>query len=141
MNKTLLLTLPLVAALLSACGGGDDDGNALMKPGQDCLAAGCHSPGSQRQFSVAGTVFPSAGSAASAGLAGVSVVVKDANGTEATLTTNAAGNFFSAAAMAFPLASVYLVRNGKRSNMGGAPQGACASCHQLGGNLGAVYVD
>jgi hypothetical protein len=139
MSKTLFLLL--IAALLAACGGGDDDGNALMKPGEDCLASGCHGPGSQPQFTVAGSVFPSAGAAASAGLANVTVTVKDAAGVEFTLTTNAAGNFFSGVAMALPLTSVYLIRDGKRTDMRGSPQGACASCHKLGSNLGAVYAN
>jgi hypothetical protein len=139
MRKTLFTLL--MTALLAACGGGDDDGNALMKPGEDCLASGCHGTGSQRQFTVAGSVFPSAGAAASAGLANVAVVLKDAAGVETTLTTNAAGNFFSSVAMALPLTSVYLVRDGQRTDMRGTPLGACASCHKLGSNLGAVYAN
>jgi hypothetical protein len=139
MRKTLFLML--VAILLSACGGGEDGGNALMKPGEDCLASGCHSAGSERQFTVAGTVFPSAGAAASAGLANVTVVVQDGVGNVTTLTTNAAGNFFTGAAMALPLASVSVVRNGNRTDMGGTPLGACASCHKLGSSLGEVYAN
>ncbi|MEI8030110.1 MAG: hypothetical protein WCH35_10075 [Comamonadaceae bacterium] len=138
MYKTLFLML--VALLLSACGGGDE-GNALMRPGEDCLAAGCHSAGSEHQFTLAGTVFPSATAVASAGLANVTVVVQDAVGNVTTLTTNAAGNFFTNAGLALPLASVYLVRNGQRTDMGGAPRGACASCHILGSSRGAVFAN
>jgi hypothetical protein len=139
MHKTLFLLL--VSILLSACGGGDDGGNALMKPGEDCLSSGCHSAGSERQFTVAGTVFPSAGAAASAGLGNVTVVVQDGVGNVTTLTTNAAGNFFTRAAMALPLASVYVVRNGNHTDMGGMPLGACASCHKPGSALGGVYAN
>jgi hypothetical protein len=139
MNKTLwkwracTAMLAAGAAVLSACGGheGDDEGNALMKPGSDCLT-GCHSPGGsarEKAFSAAGTVYPAADSAANAGLAGVKVVITDANDQVLTLYTNAAGNFYTAAAAA-PLKGVYVERGGLRIDMGGAPGGACGACHQ-----------
>jgi hypothetical protein len=134
----------LVAAtivVLSACGGGEDgdEGNALMRPGEDCLASGCHSASSKRPLTVAGTVFPDFGSSASSGLSGVSVVITDSNGAQTTLTTNAAGNFYTAKAMALPLESVYLVRDGRRTDMAAAPEGSCASCHKAKSSLGYVY--
>jgi hypothetical protein len=142
MRKTLILMMVILMTQLTACGGGgDDDGNALMKPGEDCLAGGCHGAGSNKPFTVAGTVFAARGAAASAGLANVSVVVTDANGVSTALTTNAAGNFYTGAAMAQPLASVYVLRGTTRTNMGGAPQGACASCHAAGSGLGYVYAN
>jgi phosphatidate phosphatase APP1 len=92
---------------------------------------------------VAGTVFPNATAPASAGIAGVSVVVTDANNTKITLTSNVAGNFYTRQSLALPLQSVYLVRNGTRTEMGSAPNGSCASsaCHKLGSSLGAVYAN
>ncbi len=142
MRKMLFLLLPLMAATITACGGGDDDeggSHALMAPGENCMRSGCHG-----NFTLAGTVFPSATSSASAGIAGVSVVVTDANNTQTTLTSNAAGNFYTGKAMAWPL-QVSVVRNGQTTEMSSplssAAEGACASCHSLGSDLGAVYAN
>jgi hypothetical protein len=119
------LSLALIASsliLLSACGGGEDDGNALMRPGENCLQ--CHA-----NFVVAGTVYPSATSAAGAGIAGVSVVVTDAKDVVTTMTSNAAGNFWGSSAITLPLKSAYVVRNGTRTDMLGAPGAGCSTCH------------
>jgi hypothetical protein len=135
MNKALHTALAAFTALLAACGGGGSN-NAEMRPGENCLA--CHS------FSVAGTVFPTATSAANAGLDGVSVIITDANGAETTLTTNAVGNFYTGAALAQPLRSVRVVHGGATAAMVGTPTGACSTCHALppsSGAPGRVYVN
>jgi hypothetical protein len=141
MYKIFISLMVILVTQLTACGGSDDDGNALMRPGENCLAGGCHSAGSDKPFTVAGTVFATPGAAASAGLANVSVVVTDANGVNTTLTTNAVGNFYTGAAMAQPLASVYVLRGTTRTEMGGAPTGDCASCHVAGSRLGYAYAN
>jgi hypothetical protein len=132
--SVILAALGLVTCL--ACGGHDDDdkNNELMAPGQNCLA--CH------RFTVAGTVFGSASADSGSGLAGVSVVITDANSVDTTLTTNAAGNFFSSAALALPLKKAAVVRNGTRTEMGGVPAGDCNRCHSLppvGGAPGRIH--
>lgn len=134
MIKHLFPILLMPLALLTACGGGEDHEGATMRPGENCLASGCHSG----QFSVAGTVFATPNATASEGLANVTVLVTDANGVVDTLTSNAAGNFYSRAALALPLRSVAVVRDGVRTPMAGRPDGACASCHALGSATGAV---
>lgn len=131
----LVAVLGLLACL--ACGGHDDDdkNNALMAPGQNCQA--CHAP-----FTVAGTVFGTASADTGTGLAGISVILTDANQVDTTLTTNAAGNFFTSAALALPLKKTAVVRNGQRTEMGAAPEGACNRCHALpptGGAPGRIY--
>ena len=138
MRKLLFLMVPLLSAVLTGCGGGDDGeggSHAQMSPGENCMRSGCHS-----NFSVAGTVLPSANSPASAGIAGVSVVVTDNNNVQITLTSNAAGNFYSSQRLALPLQSVTMLRNGTRTVMS-SPDGACAACHVLGSDLGAVYAN
>lgn len=135
MPRTAPLAALLLAALL-ACGGHEDDdkNNELMAPGQNCLA--CHG------FTVAGTVFGSATADTGSGLAGVSVVLTDANAVETTLTTNAAGNFFTGAALALPLKKAAVVRNGTRTEMAGVPAGDCNRCHTLpatGGAAGRIH--
>lgn len=125
--------------LIAGCGGGDDDDSSegpLMRPGENCMA--CHA------FTVAGTVYPSASSAAGSGISGVSVIVTDANGQDTTLTTNAAGNFYTSARLAVPLRAVRLVRSGVTTAMGGAPGGACSTCHAQppsGGAPGRVFAN
>ncbi len=131
----LVAVLGLLACL--ACGGHEDDdkNNALMAPGQNCQA--CHAP-----FTVAGTVFGTASADTGTGLAGISVILTDANQVDTTLTTNAAGNFFTSAALALPLKKTAVVRNGQRTEMGAAPEGACNHCHALppsGGAPGRIY--
>ena|SRR5512143_3726134 len=114
MPNTLLSTLTLAAALaIAGCGGGAGTSSGpLMDPGRDC--AGCHS------FAIAGTVFEPSGG----GAEGVEVVVAGA-----TLTTNAAGNFFSAAGPGFP-AQVEVRRGGAVAAMASpAPDGRCNRCH------------
>ena len=124
MRPARLLALLLLASAL-ACGGHDDDDkdNELMAPGQNCMA--CHG------FTVAGTVFGSATADSGSGLAGVTVIITDANSVDTTLTTNAAGNFFSGAALALPLKKAAVVRNGTRTDMDGVPVGDCNRCHTL----------
>lgn len=136
MTPARLLGLLLLASAM-ACGGHDDDDkdNELMAPGQNCMA--CHG------FSVAGTVFGSATADSGSGLAGVTVIITDANSVDTTLTTNAAGNFFSGAALALPLKKATVVRNGTRTDMAGAPAGDCNRCHTLpatGGAAGRIHV-
>ncbi|MFM2069170.1 MAG: hypothetical protein RLZZ584_4079 [Pseudomonadota bacterium] len=130
-----ITTLLLFASLgLTGCGGGsdDDDGNgALMSPGEDCVA--CHRPGgsaAEHPFSIGGTVYASAQAPANAGIAGVTVVVTDARGQTVSMTTNAAGNFYSTAALSLPLQAAHVLRNGVRKDMATSSfTGACASCH------------
>ena len=135
MKPARLLGLVLLASAL-ACGGHDDDDkdNELMAPGQNCMD--CHG------FTVAGTVFGSATADSGSGLAGVTVIITDANSVDTTLTTNAAGNFFSGAALALPLKKAAVVRNGTRTDMDGVPAGDCNRCHTLpatGGAAGRIH--
>ena len=118
----VLAVIGLVSGL--ACGGHDDDdkNNALMAPGQNCRS--CHG-----SFTVAGTVFGSATADTGSGLAGITVIITDANQVDTTLTTNAAGNFFTQNALALPLKKAAVVRNGQRTEMNGVPEGACNRCH------------
>ncbi len=95
-----------------------------MQPGADCMS--CHRAGgnaSARVWTVAGTVArrrrrlpppvtPGAGSGCPGGLEGVQVLLSDVNGQSLTLTTNAAGNFYTDQ----PLATLntVMIQNGTR---------------------------
>jgi hypothetical protein len=144
MKVSAFLAAVALASCL-ACGGHDDDdkNNELMAPGQNCLA--CHTPGGsagEASFSVAGTVFGSTTADTGSGLAGVSVVLTDANSVDTTLITNAAGNFFTRAALALPLKKAAVVINGQRTEMSAAPAGDCNRCHTqpaAGGAPGRIH--
>ncbi|NTW87381.1 MAG: hypothetical protein HGB30_14590 [Holophagaceae bacterium] len=132
--RTTLGGLLLLSGLL-ACGGRDDEGDERMSPGQNCQA--CHG------FALAGTVYASATADSGAGLQGVTVEITDANQAVQTFTSNAAGNFFTRAALALPLQKAAVIRNGQRAEMSGPPAGDCNRCHTLpptGAAVGRIHV-
>jgi hypothetical protein len=121
MRGAALLLVPLFAA----CGIPEE--SPMMKPGQDCLT--CHGSGGEARWHAAGTVYADARAAAGDGVQGAEVVITDAKGRRISLTTNGAGNFYTAETLVFP-ASVEVRRNGKASKMPTeVPQGSCNSCH------------
>lgn len=96
-----------LAALLlaTACAGGGSDGggedHSTMRPGENCLASGCHAGSTTTtSFTAAGTVFTPAG----AGVSGAKVTISDAGGAHApiVMTTNSVGNFYTTAAISYP---------------------------------------
>jgi hypothetical protein len=145
MRPSLLSLLSLLTvSLLAACGVPDE--GPWMAPGQDCTL--CHtSSGNAPAFLAAGTVFQSTGTQ---GASGVRIRLVDANGTEATLQSNGAGNFyvsphtFLRSALVEPLkdAVVEVTVGGqtvRRSMAARTPMpitGSCNSCHVDGGAAG-----
>ena len=123
--RTLLL---LSALTLLACG---EDHGPNMRPGENCKS--CHG-----NFTIAGTVFPSAQAQASEGISGVTVTVVDSAQNTLTMTSNSAGNFFTGDSVTWP-ASITLTLGTRTANMPSAPSGACASCHTTAGQ-GRVYL-
>ena len=121
----------LALILLAAAACGIPQNNPGMEPGQDCMS--CHASDSTaggRPWTAAGTLFAAPDSAADAGVSGGRIFIQDAIGRTFTLTTNAAGNFYTAEALAFPLAKVQAEVNGVRMAMVGQPKtGSCNSCH------------
>ena len=117
------------ALLLGAC---VPEEGPLMDPGSDCMR--CHGSGGgedeARPWTVAGTVYPTATSAAGDGVLGARVHVRDASGFAFTLRTNLAGNFYSAESVALPL-EVCVEHGGAEKCMPiPAPQGSCNACHR-----------
>lgn len=130
---------PTVCTSSTTWTGGDRE-SPLMHPGRACIA--CHAVERSHdddapKFRVAGTVFPTGHEPDDCnGAASATVEVTDATGAVTTLPVNAAGNFFTSAALASPI-HVAVVANGKRRAMSGSPPtGDCNSCHtQDGANL------
>jgi hypothetical protein len=128
--------LPLALVALAAC----DGGSGTMRPGQDCLS--CHKPGGEKTWTLAGTVFPTATSAANQGLSDATIHITDATSATMTLTSISVGNFYTSNALTFPVA-VAITHAGNTVNMNAAPSGACNSCHTeppLNGAPGRINV-
>lgn len=151
-----VLTMPLIS-----CGSGGVDPNAAnanagcesatadlltetatMLPGracQNCHKDGGQAPAADVRWTVSGTVYSSATAACnSGGVAGATVEILTASGSvQATLTTNAAGNFYTTQAVTFPLRA--RVKKGAMTAEMSTPQanGNCASCHAKPGVSGA----
>ena len=103
-----------------------------MRPGQDCLS--CHNGDRAETWTVAGTVVSDPNAPVDAAIEGAQVIVTDANQTTLTLTTNSAGNFYTAEPLAFPIA-VQIQRGTWRMQMAGSPpSGSCNSCHTIPSN-------
>jgi hypothetical protein len=133
MRKLLRLSTPatlatLATLALSACG---EDHGPNMRPGEDCKS--CHG-----NFSIAGTVFPSAQAQASEGLSGVTVTVVDSTQKTITMTSNGVGNFYSGDAVTWP-AVITLSLGSRTATMPNGSSGACASCHTTSGQ-GRVFL-
>lgn len=122
--------------------GGNSE-SPLMHPGGACNA--CHAtsgddiaPRGAPRFSIAGTVYPTGHEPNDCnGATSATVEITDAAGSVTRLPVNAAGNFFTVAAIASPF-HVAVVAGGKRRAMGAAPPtGDCNSCHTQNGASGA----
>jgi hypothetical protein len=153
-----------LAALLSGCASVDLDGvqeaharceppdeqslaaTARMLPGRICSA--CHQPAAQAArfvFTAAGTIYARPDAACNEeGLVDVTVELLDAqNELVLSLTTNRAGNFFTAEPLGESPLRVRLRKDGRVQEMV-APlsSGACALCHFPGGVApGRIYLD
>ncbi|HSS00271.1 MAG TPA: hypothetical protein VLM79_24605 [Kofleriaceae bacterium] len=120
--------------------GGNSE-SPLMHPGRACIA--CHATtggdvverhGEAPRFTIAGTAYPTGHEPDDCnGATSASVEITDANQKVTTLPVNAAGNFFTTSAVAFPI-HVALVANGKRRAMSASPpRGDCNGCHTEAG--------
>ncbi len=134
------LALAALAWALSGCDPGESDAERLasetpgplMRPGWNCLASGCHFPDKQPKppdWSAGGTVYRNKNSRASDGLAGATIVLRDEDGKEVRLQSNAAGNFNSAEPLSGSL-DVTVEFQGRSIKMPKrAPAGSCNFCH------------
>lgn len=136
---SMVLPIALCGALVAGCG--EEEGSPLMNPGDNCMT--CHNGSKAPKWTVAGTVYSSPTDTALMGVSGVTVIITDATGKKETLTSNAAGNFYTKAALTFPISAE--LQRGTKSEMMGmkVSTGACASCHNqpaAGGAPGRLYI-
>lgn len=115
---------------------GDDEGSSEMMPGEPCLK--CHSGNTDGpRFGFAGTVYDSGDQGERCfGASGVTLVVKDADGIEHSLTTNGAGNFFSTVVIPTPYTAWLVVDGAPVPMVTPQTNGDCNSCHRVGGAAG-----
>jgi hypothetical protein len=166
MRRSSLGALAL-CLLLAACGGGGDSSGAPSgggggggggggtttlshNAGTDCIS--CHRSGGSAAangiFTVAGTVYRSNGTAQTA--ATVQLYPTGSNTAQATLTTDALGNFYTTQAVAslvpapgqqFALGANVVVRptgGSSRAMPGTITNGSCNGCHSPGGGVARV---
>lgn len=130
--------------------GGETPGvrrGPLHRPGQPCLV--CHDGefGDPGAFTVAGTVYFDAGDTTP--VVGATVTLQSADGTMASVLTNAAGNFYLTSGQYVPSYPVHVngvtlgpVSVAMHSHIGG--NGSCAGCHvdpPGPDSPGHVYID
>jgi type 1 fimbria pilin len=142
-----LESVPLAKAGCEAPTMAQLQSDPLMLPGRDCQR--CHVPSGQAasvRLTISGTVFRSLSSACNTGGAsGVKVEILDAGGrVQATLTSNAAGNFYTSDPVTFPIRSRVTKDGVTREMLSMTAIGSCASCHQKEpkfGTEGIVYLN
>ncbi|HXU02452.1 MAG TPA: hypothetical protein VN903_15920 [Polyangia bacterium] len=108
-----------------------------MNPGRACID--CHARGEGPRFTIAGTVYPTVNEPdlcyGAASSSGAQIVITGADGQTLTLSPNAAGNFYSAVAVALPFSAKVVSAAGTRAMMATQTSGDCNSCHtQMGAN-------
>ena len=129
------MTRACIALLITALtAGAIPERGPEMRAGENCLD--CHGSGTGleqgRAWSVAGTVFDSFSSGPDEGVGGAEVRLTDNNGSEVSLTSNAAGNFYTAEPLSFPLQRACVERNGEVFCMRReVPDGSCNRCHNI----------
>jgi hypothetical protein len=146
-RKTLVLSASATALVAwAACDPVHDDAIAalgpeapgvrqgpLHRPGQPCLLCHDGAIGDPQRFTVAGTVYLTAGALVPAN--GTIVFLTDASGTQTQLTTNAAGNFYATPSQYNPTFPIQVSLPGVdmqtliEGNGTVEANGGCASCH------------
>lgn len=120
------------AVLLLAGACGEPENGPLMRPGENCMS--CHAAGEEaasKTWTVAGTVFDQNG----AGVRNAKIELTDADSRVHVLTSNAAGNFYSAEPMKTPFQGAALRYEGRTSfspHEPGKLVGSCNACHAVG---------
>lgn len=123
--------------------GSKDQGSRWMMPGVPCIACHRQYPNRPPQFTVAGSVFPTAhepdlcfGVPAATG---ATIVITDANGKELSPIAVATGGNFGAIfpGLALPYRAKVVVGNTERVMLTPQMNGDCNTCHTQAGTQGA----
>lgn len=114
-----------------------DQRSPLMHPGVACIA--CHAMRfDSPRFSAAGTVYATGHEPDNCnGATAATVMITDAGGATFSLQTNAAGNFYVASTLAFPIQARVVANGTSRAMTGVVMTGDCNSCHTQDGTQSA----
>jgi mono/diheme cytochrome c family protein len=121
---------------------GGTNGSASMQPGVACISCHNSSGGEAPQFTIAGTLYPTAHEpdqcyGVNGSTAGAKVVITDANQNVITLSPNGAGNFYYTGAVATPFHAKVTDMNGERDMLAAQTSGDCNACHTQSGTMSA----
>lgn len=129
----LRTALPIAIPLMIACDSGDH--GPLMAPGEDCME--CHGT-KAKKWTAAGTLYATAEAEPNDGVKGFDIEVTDSLGETLTMTSNAAGNFYTAEELTPPFPHAAIEKDGVRHEAGmPMDSGACNSCHAIPPKYGA----
>lgn len=108
-------------------------GDGYHFPGEDCVT--CHrQAGGAPPFTIGGTLYVDADG--SAPLAGATIIIDDATGNRFSMVTESNGNFYSIAAITFPVLTYATLCPDVIPMVTGVPQASAscnsASCHSAG---------
>jgi mono/diheme cytochrome c family protein len=122
-----------------AWNGGEEE-SPRMHPGGECIT--CHSRSEGPDFSIGGTVYPSAHEPIDCdGIDGdqleIDVVITDAEGGETRLHVNEAGNFYASKNIKFPIHAKVVSAGRERAMSAAQMTGNCNHCHTATGANGA----
>jgi hypothetical protein len=110
-------------------------GDGHHNPGQDCMN-NCHNHG----FTFAGTLYNSTGGTSP--VVGAHIVVTDANNQKIDIYSQQNGNFYTSAAVTFPLTVLATscpdIQHMTAQVVAGG--GGCNSCHLAGGDGGIMHL-
>lgn len=107
--------------------------SSSMRPGEACQA--CHQKQGGPNYSVAGTVYPTAHEPkdCNGSMGGMSVVVTDKNNKVVTVQVNSAGNFGTTSSLVAPFFVKVVAGMKSRPMIGSLTNGDCNSCHTENG--------
>lgn len=109
-------------------------GNSMsMRPGEACQA--CHQKQGGPNYSVAGTVYPTAHEPkdCNGSMGGMNVIVTDKNNKVVTVPVNNVGNFATQSSLVAPFFVKVVAGNKTRAMIGSLTSGDCNSCHTENG--------
>ena len=141
MKSACWAALAAASAASAAGGACSPEDSPIMRPGEDCLV--CHNGSAAPKWTAAGTVFGALDAAPDAGLRDVAITIVDATGKTLVLTSNSAGNFYTAAPFTPPFAGSAARHGFLQKSDGKPPSGACNSCHAIpptNNALGRLYL-
>jgi hypothetical protein len=121
---------------------GGTEGSGSMQPGVACINCHKSSGGEAPQFTIAGTLYPTAHepdqcNGANGTTDGAQVVITDANNKTFSITPDSVGNFSYNGTVATPFHAKVTYMGRERPMVAGQTSGDCNACHTQNGSMSA----